>query len=443
MPDFDYRSANEQEILARAVLLEGMRVGEIPGAMFTSSEAARGKGEVGLAIESWFGIPPNSAAEADFLASGIELKAVPLVSSGDADLLRVKERTVVSLIDYVALARETWSTASVRKKLRILFVFFEHLRGQPKSAFPIHHVRLWRPSGEVEERIREDWEAVATKVREGLAHELSEADGRILGPCTKGADSTSIRAQPFSDIPAKSRAWALKPSFTYALYAEPAGETLETSKLAENASLDTLRSRFRRYVNRTIDDVAAELEIAPSAGKGYAGSVIQAAARAASPLSPSEFEQVGPTVRMSRVNADLYPYEGLSFPAFRHMELVEEEWQDSTLLSQVEFMLIVPVFGRTRGTPAGDCQIREPVYWEPTSGQLRAIEREWTVFRDLIADGQAGSLPTQSQTTAIHVRPHGRDAADRDSTPGGGDQIKRSFWLNKRFVQLILNGQPA
>ena len=60
--------------------------------------------------------------------------------------------------------------------------------------------------------------------------------------------------------------------------------------------------------------------------------------------------------------------------------------------------------------------------------------------RDLIARGRADSLPTESQTTAIHVRPHGKDATDRDPTPGGGSQTRKSFWLNRRFIQSILHG---
>jgi DNA mismatch repair protein MutH len=85
--------------------------------------------------------------------------------------------------------------------------------------------------------------------------------------------------------------------------------------------------------------------------------------------------------------------------------------------------------------------IGHPVFWRPSADQLTTIEREWTTFRDLIIAGKAGELPTESQTTAIHVRPHGRDATDRDPTPGGGSQTRKSFWLNKRFVQSILAGR--
>lgn len=436
MERLDLRTATEEEILARAVLLEGMRVGDIPGIRLTSADAKRGRQEVGHAIEAWFGIPPNPSPEPDFPAAGIELKVVPLVATDSG--LRVKERTVISLIDYDAIARETWDIASVRKKLRILFVFFEHLPGRPKEEFPIHHVLLWEPRGRVLMQIRRDWELVRDKVRAGLAHELSEADGKIMGPCTKGASSRSLRSQPFSEVPAMSRAFALKPWFTFALYSEPGGEGLSVGELAETASLRTLLRNFDRFVGRTVADVGAELGIPPSRAKNYAARVVHAAVRAASPLDTSKFEAVGPTVRMTRVGPDLFPYEAMSFPAFRHLELAEEEWEDSALLAQIEHMLIVPVFGPTRSTPQGECVIQRPVYWHPTADELAVIRREWEMFRDLIAEGKADKLPTESRTEAIHVRPHGRDARDRDPTPGGGSEIRKSFWLNKWAVQRIL-----
>ena len=189
-PSFDYRTANKEAILARASLLEGRFLGDIAGASFTATEARRGKAEVGAAIESFFGIPPNSRREADFPGAGIELKVVPLRRTGHG--VRVKERTVISIIDFDELALETWDTASVRHKLKILFVFFEHLADLPKSSFPIKAILYWEPDASTNDFIRDDWVRVLTKVRHGQAHDLSESDGRIMGPCTKGVDSRSF-----------------------------------------------------------------------------------------------------------------------------------------------------------------------------------------------------------------------------------------------------------
>ena len=93
----------------------------------------------------------------------------------------------MSMIDYDSIVLETWETATVRGKLQIQFVFFEHLPGRTKIDFPILKTLLWRPEADVEAFILADWEHVVTKIRHGGAHELAESDGTILGPSTKGA----------------------------------------------------------------------------------------------------------------------------------------------------------------------------------------------------------------------------------------------------------------
>ena len=127
-------------------------------------------------------------------------------------------------------------------------------------------------------------------------------------------------------------------------------------------------------------DVGEEMQIAPSVSKSYAAQVVHRAVEAASPVGAEELEATL-TVKMSRVGPDLLPYEGMSFPAFRHLELADEEWQDSDLLSRIEQMLIVPVHGATRTTPQGDCVVGHPLLWKPTAEQLAVIEGEWTTFR--------------------------------------------------------------
>ena len=72
-----------------------------------------------------------------------------------------------------------------------------------------------------------------------------------------------------------------------------------------------------------------------SNAKSYAAAVVRRAFGAKSFRSRiREFDEMGLTPRMSRVNADLMPYEALSFPAFRYKELLEETWEDSDLLSR-------------------------------------------------------------------------------------------------------------
>jgi DNA mismatch repair protein MutH len=439
---FNYKTATSEEILAKARELEGRVLGSLPGASFTAVSGGLGRAEVGHAIEAHFGIPRNSLPLPDFPEAGIELKVVPLRRSGRG--LGVKERTVISQIDYGKLMDETWSTASVRTKLKILFVFFEHIDGRPKSTFPIRRVHLWEPDDLTNALIRADWERVFAKVRQGRAHELSESDGSLMGPCTKGATGASRRSQPFGSEPARPRAWALKPFFTLSLYRAianpaPAESLIENLSAAPDRLEAAVLDRFRPYLGMTVGETADILEVAPSDAKSYAASVARRIYGAMSfKTRIREFDEMGLTPRITRVDADLMPYEATSFPAFRYGALVQEEWDDSDLLARIEYMLFIPVQGRRKDTSQDECTFGRPVFWRPTPEDLELIRREWEIYRLEIERGLAKVLTPASETVAIHVRPHARDARDTDDAPIVGPVVKKSFWLNRSYVQRIL-----
>jgi DNA mismatch repair endonuclease MutH len=442
MAGFDPKTATEAEILERSQLLPGRHVGDLED--LVAGKPGRGKGDVGFRVERFFGIAQNSLPEPDFPAAEIELKVVPLVRRSRG--LRVKERTVITMIDYNALVLETWANAHVRKKLKILFVYYEYLRAEEKEAFPIRHVTLWTPDDKTNALLEADWTRVRIKVRHGLAAELSESDGRLLGPCTKGVDSTSVREQPFSDVLAKSRAFALKPSFTLELYRQTTGTAGSTESVATNLGLtrfDTfetdLLSRFLPYIGRTVGHVARQFGVPASAAKSDAARVVRRIFGAKNFRSRIlEFAESGLTLRVSRVSSRLEPYESLSFPFLPYSDLLGEEWTDSELFSKIEYMLIVPAIGETRATPQRDCRIGEPVFWRPDVSQVETIRREYEIYRTEIRTGHADDLTPASMTSIIHMRPHGSDSQDTDEAPLVGQVSKKSFWINKGYVGQIL-----
>lgn len=447
MADFDYRYAIEEDIVRFGRALKGTAVGQIAGALLGAPTPARGKGEVGLAIERYFGIPQNSRSEADFPGAGVELKIVPMVRSGGR--LAVKERTSLTMINYMNILNETWATAHVRSKLKILFVFVEHLPGRPKQEFPIRQVLLWVPSARQTALLRTDWERVRGLVEKGLAHELRESDGRIMGPATKAADSRSRRPQPVTTFSthAKPRAFALRPSFTKSLYdASLSRGPIES--LIDNLGLpdvkrfeDEILRRFERYVGRTLGEVGDALDVSRSTGKGYIGAVLRRAFGAQSPRAKiREFEEMGITVKTTRVSPDGTPYESMSFPAFRYLEVIKETWEESTLFTQLDGLLLVPCLGAMKSTPHTDCVIQSPVLWRPDATELGILRREWEMFRDAIEAGKADRLPSAASTEMIHVRPHARDSSDTDIAPVVGPVVKKSFWLNRGFVARLIAG---
>lgn len=204
----------KEEILARGREAIGIPLREID----KTDRLNTGKGAVGSVLEeSWFGYHINSEAEADFAEAGVELKATPYMRTSKG--IRAKERLVCNIINYMEEYKHSFYDSSFWKKCNtMLLMSYEHKEGIPKGDFTIDEAVLFSFPTEDLYIIEKDWETIVGKIRAGRAHELSEGDTLYLGACTKGATAATMRQQPFSDIPAKQRAFSLKQSYmTYVL----------------------------------------------------------------------------------------------------------------------------------------------------------------------------------------------------------------------------------
>ena len=447
---FDPLTATADEIAARAQQLIGRPIGRFVNATKSVKEGVgTNKGRYGLLVERYFNIVPNSRPEPDFLAAGIELKSVPLIRRPGRGGLRAKERTTVTMIDYHELAEERWDAASVRPKIaHVLFVFFEHLPNSELQEFPVLAVKLWKPDDSLSLDLQTDWHVVQQKVLDGLAHEISEGDGRILGAATKGANASKTVTQPRSSVRAKSRAWALKPSLTSAIYDRLAGGAHYYGSIALQDQLGLAAGsdfesevvrRLEFFAGLRISEVAEHLGIAITGSKGAAHTIVRRALGITDDKARlREFEDRGIVIKTVPLSLEGKAYEAMSFPYFRYAEYADEVWEDSEFLSYIQRLLIVPVLRAEPATPIQNRVLGRAFFWSPTRADLEFIEAEWTRIRDLIRSGKADRLPSYSETEFIHARPHGRDSDDTDEDPLLGPLPKYSLWLNPNYTARIV-----
>ena len=186
------------DVLKRAQEIIGIPLREVD----KSGRLATGKGAIGTVIEeSWFEYSPNSESEPDFPEAGVELKVTPYVYGKNG--LRAKERLVCNIINYMEEYDRTFQTSSFWHKCNtMLLMSYEHRENVPKGDFRIDKAVLFSFPEEDLLIIEHDWETIMRKVRDGRAHEITEGDTLYLAACTKGANDSSVRKQPFSDNPA-------------------------------------------------------------------------------------------------------------------------------------------------------------------------------------------------------------------------------------------------
>jgi DNA mismatch repair protein MutH len=445
--EFRGETASEEEIVAFARRLRGKTLREVLPASGRLRETAAGdKGRIGHLVERVFGLPRSSQQGPDFTKAGIELKVVPLKRSSRST--RAKERTSVTMIDYDALVDESWSTAKVRKKLqKILFVFFFHRNDAQPLETAIEEFVLWTPPEDLVPQLATDWSVVRRKVLDGLAHEISEGDGRVLGAATKGAGGGYLVSQPRNrEVRAKPRVWALKPALTTWLYEQersgsrPVVDLRTALKLTKAQSFeDVVLERLDKYRGRTLAEIARALEVPLSRAKSGAAILVRRAIGVMDDRAAiREFKERGIQMKSVPVSPVGRPYEAMSFPKFNHMEVWKEEWDDSELLQHLSRLLIVPLIRDERKTPKEKQRWGSAFFWSPTADQLHGIECEWRQYTRLIEIGKAKELPGSSATCFIHVRPHARDSSDTEPAPKVGRVVKKCFWLNVEFVERVV-----
>lgn len=205
----DTRYKTKGDVLKRAQEAIGISMGEID----RTGRLSTGKGAIGTVLEeSWFGYSPNSDAQPDFAEAGVELKATPYIRTNKG--IRAKERLVCNIINYMTEYRKTFKTSDFWHKCNsMLIMSYEHKKDVPKAEFTIDQAVLFGFPEEDLLIIEHDWQVIMEKVRNGQAHQITEGDTLYLAACTKGATAASVRKQPFSDIPAKQRAYSLKSSY--------------------------------------------------------------------------------------------------------------------------------------------------------------------------------------------------------------------------------------
>lgn len=400
------------------------------------------KGGYGQALEQlYFKINPGSAQTPDFNEAGVELKTSPLKMTAKGNVS--KERLVLNIIDYSKMAGESWEDSTfLRKNALLLLVFYIHKYDTSFMNYIVDLVSLWKAPLADLKIIKEDWLTIQKKILDGKAHELSEGDTNYLAACTKGATSTTVRTQPYSEIKAKQRALSFKPKYINYIYNEllcrrnreeviesilSHDEAVMTGKTFEQIIID----KFSEYIGMSFGAIQSRLgvTISPTAKNRF--DTVTKAILGVRTKRIEEFEKADIVLKTIRLNSKGMPKENISFRAFDYMKLINEEWEGSEFRSLIERRFLFVVF-RDDGE---ELILKKVMFWTMPYDDRREAQRVWEETIRRVKLGRCNELPKKSESTVAHVRPHGRDHLDVCLAPDGNHYVKKSFWINSDYIK--------
>lgn len=408
-----------------------------------------GKGGIGHMIEeSVFEYKINSDSAPDFKEAGVELKVTPYIKLDNK--IRAKERLVLNIINYEKEYLNTFETSSLwTKNKKLLLMFYEHINGVSKGDFIINEAILYTYPLEDLIIIKQDWEKIINKIRDGKAHEISEGDTLYLGACTKGSTALkSLRTQPFSDIKAKQRAYSLKQSYmtyilnTYIFGARKNENIVKDLEELESTNFEVyLINKINPYLGRTQESLKEEFGI-PGYPKNINEIIISKILGISGKISNTEeFIKADIIPKTIRINEDDTITESMSFPNFKFKEIILEAWEDSDFkqyLGQKKFLFIIFKY---RGKLL---VLKKVMFWNIPDRDLLEVQKVWEKTVEIIKEGveltRSGNMtinnfPKSKDNSVAHVRPHAQKASDTYELPDGRFMTKQCFWLNNSYIK--------
>lgn len=465
----EYDIASQESILNHARRLLGTTLRGLHGA---AVQRNGGKGGMGQSVESiHFGYAPNNVAKPDFEEAGVELKCTPLKVLQDGSMVS-KERLVLNIIDYVEESRQTFHTSSFWKKNKVLLLmFYLHQKGVDVVDLLFKIVRLWNFPETDLKIIRDDWEKIHWKIRNGLAHEISEGDTLYLGACTKGSRAgAEMRRQAVDGAPmAQQRAYSIKSKYLNAIVLD----SLAHPEMCDGVGMSDAQGKKIRECRRRIESIVKDIgeyrggetfeqhverRFAPyygksvyeienftgreisSSPKAMSNSVIHAILRVKTPKI-AEFEKAGIQQKSIRLEPDGKLRESMAFSQIDYRGIVREaKWEDSVWYRTLTQRFLFVVFRKDRSGDNKMATLEKVFFWAMPHKDLAVAAAFWADTRSKIAAGEFGNFWKISDHRICHVRPKARNNADRMPAPDGSMVTKKGYWLNAEYILEVVNG---
>ena len=456
-----YNPSDKNSVIDYAKKLKGKSLRQVCNPKILEHSYS-GKGNFGQVLEKfYFGYEPNSNSEADFAQIGMELKSSPLKQLKNEEF-RSKERLVLNIINYVNVVNQDFENSDFFKKnASILLIFYLHNVGFDILDYLIKLVDEWNfPSTDLE-IIKKDWELITKKIADGKAHELSEGDTFYLGACTKGANALSVRKQPFSEIPAKQRAYSFKQGYVNHIIASIANESKETyGKLIPNVQVakkqtieEIVISKFKPFYGKSEEEIVKILNIKINTkAKSFYANLTKAILGIELDKEIEEFEKAEIIVKTVRLKENGLPKEDISFPNFKYEEIVNQDWEESDFKDILEhkFLFVFFQFENEK------LVLKKVKFWNMPYLDLIEVEKVWVKTKQIVAKGEIvkeiktnkkgkeirfTNFPSKKFSSISHVRPHATNALDtydlpkKDKVTNQNEYTKHCFWLNNTYVK--------
>ena len=464
--------SNRKKLLDKVKALNGKTIGQVD--QYELLNNPKNKGDIGQVIQKYLGKDLDNDPNPDFPEAKLELKVTGLLlnKGKSKDKFRAKERLVLTSINYHEDYKLSFENSHLIEKCNdMLLTCYEYLtteKGQKidYGAFPIIDSFILTLSNEDKAIMKQDYDLIISKIKNGQASQISESDTNYLAACTKAKDSTVRKTQPFSSTLAKPRAFSLKQSFVSSLIRkyisnEHFQSILDDIKSISSTSIEEfVLSKLKPWYGKTEEELGYAFNVKTNAKNRYA-MYINRIFKVTSLENSEEFRKADIVVKTLRIQKTDTIKEKVSFAPMNFIKVAETPWEESdcrAYFTEKRFLFIA-----FKETEKGYVLDNAAFYNFPESIVDEFIGYTYRKTQKVLLNGnivKSTSWQNKTDKTTLvhktnfvsskenpicHVRPHGANFYDQSPLPVPDKYTnytsyeKQCFWIDTRLINAILH----
>ena len=191
--------------------------------------------------------------------------------------------------------------------------------------------------------------------------------------------------------------------------------------------------RFKPFIGQTVEEISKQLGYYKKNSKSFLKELANRIL-AKDGQTVLELDKAGIEMKTIRLMKTGKPRESMSFPGFKYLEIVNEDWEDSSFFKKLEHKFLLVIF---REDENGADRLIKVAYWNMPYEDRMEAKRVWEDTKKRVCI-DASDLAKTSESNVAHVRPKGRNGQDKLLTPQGDMHVKKCFWLNSGYIASVV-----
>jgi len=218
--------------------------------------------------------------------------------------------------------------------------------------------------------------------------------------------------------------------------------------------VDDINRQLIRFGDKTIGEIALDLDINLMAGKGASSNVLRKIIHKITMDRPFGGIDKRQSLKIIPVDSNTTKcFESLSFRAIEIKQVLNSDFVNSSVMDEIQKQVYLPIYKKERREHDHKCHLGKAFRLVFDGDLYRTINEDFMLYQSFFqnlervysVDGfdrmktyWVNNFPRTPETTILHMRPHARNKIDFDTSMEGYQITKHSFWLNRDFINALL-----